>query len=82
MNSEIEETIKQVIGRQKLLSVEDISLDSTLEELGITSLDAISITFDIEDKYGIEIPNDKLRSLRTVRDLVEGMRKLLEADKT
>ncbi len=81
MNHEIEETLKQLIARQKMLSIEDISLDSTLEELGITSLDAISITFDIEDKYGIEIPNEKLRSMRTVGDLVEGMSKLLEVDR-
>ncbi|HID06138.1 MAG TPA: acyl carrier protein, partial [Armatimonadetes bacterium] len=52
MKNAIEQTLKASIARQKMLAVEDISLDSSLEELGISSLDAISLVFDIEDQYG------------------------------
>ena len=60
-----------------MISEDQITLDSSLEELGITSLDSISLVFDIEDKYGIEVPNEKLKQLRTVRDIVEGVDQLL-----
>lgn len=79
MKTEIEQTLKESIARQKMLSIEDISLDSSLEELGVTSLDSISLVFDIEDKYGIEVPNEALKQLRTVRDIVDGVEKLLSS---
>ena len=79
MKTDIEQTLKDSIARQKMLSVEDITLDSSLEELGVTSLDSISLVFDIEDKYGIEVPNEALKQLRTVRDIVDGVEKLLSS---
>ena len=79
MKNAIEQTLKASIARQKMLAVEDISLDSSLEELGISSLDAISLVFDIEDQYGVEVPNEELKKLQTVGDIVEGVNQLLNA---
>ncbi len=79
MKQAIEQTLKESIARQKMLAVEDISLDSSLEELEISSLDAISLVFDIEDQYGVEVPNDELKKLRTVGDIVDGVHQLLGA---
>ena len=81
MKSDIEQTLRESIARQKMLSADEISLDSTLEELGITSLDAISLVFDIEDSFGVEVPNEELKKLRTVRDIVDGVDRLLAARK-
>ncbi|HID72858.1 TPA: acyl carrier protein [Candidatus Micrarchaeota archaeon] len=77
MKKAIEQTLKASIARQKMLAVEDISLDSSLEALDISSLDAISLVFDIEDQYGVEVPNEALKKLHTVRDIVEGVDQLL-----
>lgn len=77
MKKAIEQTLKESIARQKMLAVEDISLDSSLEALDISSLDAISLVFDIEDQYGVEVPNEALKKLHTVRDIVEGVDQLL-----
>jgi len=82
MKTIIEQTLKESIARQKMMSSDEISLDSTLEELGVTSLDAISLVFDIEDQYGVEVPNEELKKLRTVRDIVEGVDRLLSEQKT
>lgn len=79
MKNDIEQTLKESIARQKMLTVEGISLDASLEELDISSLDAISLVFDIEDRYGVEVPNEELKKLRTVRDIVEGVDRLLSA---
>ncbi len=77
MKEAVEQTLKESIARQKMLAVEDISLDSSLEDLNISSLDAISLVFDIEDQYGVEVPNEELKKLRTVGDIVEGVNQLL-----
>ena len=46
--------------------------------MGITSLDSISLVFAIEDKYGVEVPNEELKKVRTVRDIVEGVDALIQ----
>ncbi len=77
--SDIEKTLKESIARQKMVSESEITPESTLDELGITSLDSISLVFDIEDQYGIEVPNEELKKLRTVGDIIDGVEKLLAA---
>ena len=81
MKSDIEQTLKGSIAKQKMISVEDITLDSSLDDLGISSLDSISLVFDIEDKYGVEVPNEELKKVRTIRDIVEGVDALIQAKK-
>jgi acyl carrier protein len=79
MKKDIEQNLKESIARQKMISVEDIALDSSLEALGISSLDSISLVFDIEDKYGVEVPNEQLKRVRTVGDIVDGVDALIQA---
>ena len=81
MKSDIEHTLKQSIAKLKMISVEDITLDSSLEDLGISSLDSISLVFDIEDKYGVEVPNEELKKVRIIRDIVDGVDALIQAKK-
>lgn len=79
MKKDIEQTLKESIARQKMISTENITLDSSLEDLSITSLDAISLVFDVEDKYGVEVPNAELKNIRTLRDIVDGVDALIQA---
>ncbi len=80
MKKDIEQTLKESIAQQKMISIEDIMLDSTLESLEITSLDSISLVFDIEDRYGIEVPNEELKKLGTLQDIVDGVDALLKSE--
>jgi acyl carrier protein len=72
MNQVAEECIA-LIAKQKSITPEQIRLDSTFDELALDSLDRVSLAFDIEEKYGIEIPEDKLGRIRTVSDMVTGI---------
>ena len=72
MNQVAEECIA-LIAKQKSLPPDDIRLDSTFDELGLDSLDRVSLAFDIEEKYDIEIPEDKLGQIKTVSDMVTGI---------
>lgn len=56
---------------------ESIALESSLQDLGLDSLDTITAVFELEDKFGISIPDEDVRSIRTVSDVVEGVRKLV-----
>ncbi|MES9897991.1 MAG: phosphopantetheine-binding protein [Sedimenticola sp.] len=77
MTIDLGKSIKEVIANQKLLDVESVSLDSSLSDLGISSLDAITIVYEIEELFDIEVPNEQLESLQTVQDIVDGISNLV-----
>jgi acyl carrier protein len=47
--------------------------------LGIDSLDVFTLLFELENAFQISIPDDDVRSIHTVNDIVEGVRKLIPA---
>jgi len=46
------------------------------EDLGADSLDVVEILMEIEDKYGIQVPDEVVMSVKTVEDLVNVAEKL------
>lgn len=70
MKEEILNSVVAAIAKQKLIDPDTISDESSLAELGMTSLDAITIVYDIEEKFEIEVPGDVLESFVTVKDIV------------
>ena len=48
---------------------EDITEDARLESLGIDSLKAINILFELEEEFDIEIPNERIAEMITVADI-------------
>lgn len=63
----------------KRIPAEKIALETNLQELGIDSLDVFTLLFELENAFHISIPDDDVRSIRTVNDVVEGVRKLIPA---
>jgi len=68
-----------LIAKQKSISADSITPESTFDELQVDSLDKINLTFEVEDIFAIAIPDDSLNSLRTVGDVVAGVNSLLAA---
>jgi acyl carrier protein len=63
----------ELISKLKQVPAESIHLDSTFEELVIDSLDKVSLAFDVEDLFKIEIPESRLITIRSVQDMVNGI---------
>jgi acyl carrier protein len=78
---ELGEKVIEVIARTQRLPAESVNLDSTFEQLKIDSLDGINIVFELEKEFDIEIPDEGVTNLRSVRDTVEGVRQLIERKK-
>ena len=68
-----------VIARTQHIPPESVTIDSTFEQLKIDSLDGINILFAIESEFDIDIPDDAAKQIRGVRDMVDGIEKLLAA---
>lgn len=75
--AELEQKILSIIQDQKTLPKTDIRPDTQLAELGIDSLDALNILFALEESFGITIPDDQARSIRTVDDMVTTIQGLI-----
>ena len=76
---DIESRIIQLVAKTKNLPVSDVRLDSTFDELQIDSLDKINLSFEVEEMFAIEIPDESLNSLKTVGDVVRGVKGLRAA---
>jgi acyl carrier protein len=79
--NDLDTRVFAVIAKTQRIPIESISLDSTYEELKIDSLDGINIVFELENAFNVSIPDDGVQNMRTVRETVEGIRKLIEQKK-
>jgi acyl carrier protein len=77
MSEDVMTRVVRVIAETQRIPVESISPDSTFEELKIDSLDGINVVFGIENEFNVNIPDDAARSIRSVRDVADGVEKLL-----
>ena len=69
-----------IIAKSKGIPPDTITLASTFEELNIDSLDKINISFEVEEAFNIDIPDEALGTIRTVGDMVDGVTKLQSAN--
>ena len=67
------EKIVEMMCEQFDLTPEDISENTSfVDDLGIDSLDVVELVMELEDAFQMdEIPEEDLKKLRTVGDLVE-----------
>ena len=79
MSEELIARVTGVIARTQKIPPETVTIDKSFEELKIDSLDGINILFALEGEFDVDIPDDAARSIRTIREMVEGIEKLLAA---
>jgi acyl carrier protein len=77
MDEDLAQRVIAVIAKTQHLDAAKITLDSSYEELGIDSLDGVNILFALENELDIAIPDDEAKQIRSVRQTVEGVGKLL-----
>jgi acyl carrier protein len=60
-------------------NIEELQSTTTLEELGLDSLDKVELMFDIEDEFKIRIPDEEYQKLKvtTIQEMVDAIDKFL-----
>jgi acyl carrier protein len=79
MSDEIAQRVLQVIATSKRIPLETVTIDAPFEQLNIDSMDAVEIIFAIENEFDINIPDEDVRAVRSVRQMCEGVEKLVTA---
>ena len=67
----------KVISETQRIPTEGITADSSFEDLKIDSLDGINIVFAIENEFNVSVPDEAAKSIRTVREMAEGVERLI-----
>lgn len=80
----IKDRVIGIIAEQAVLEPSDVTLDSTLEDLGIDSLGLVESIFAIEEEFDISVPfnaNEPTESdfdISTVASIIQGIEKLVK----
>jgi acyl carrier protein len=78
LNNDLTPRILRIIAETQRKDPAQVTIDSTFEELGIDSMDGVNIIFALENEFDINVPDEEVKNIRNVRDMVEGVRKLVE----
>jgi len=82
MSNELIQKVRTVIANTQRIPIETITIDSSFEELGIDSMDGVNILFALENEFNITIPDEAAKQIRNVRQMIEGVEKLLAGGAT
>ena len=64
--------IRAAISAQLNVPAENITPDTRfVEDLKADSLDLVELVMDLEEKYGVEIPDEQLAEVKTVGQIIE-----------
>ena len=85
--SDVASDVIAIIAKKKRVDKPTVELTDRLEDLGLESLDAVEMIFDIEEKFDIEIPynantNNPRTEFKTVGDVVNAVGELVAQKKS
>lgn len=74
----MEETLKEVIANIMKVDKSTITNETDFKnDLKCDSIELFSIIMAMEEKYGKEIPNDKLMDIKTVGDAINAIKEIM-----
>ena len=79
--SDVAQDVMAIIKKKIRVERDQIAMDDRLQDLGLESLDALELVFDIEEKFDVEIPVNaneaNIGGFETVADIVRAVEKLV-----
>jgi acyl carrier protein len=75
--NDIESRIIELVAKSKDLPASSVGMETTFDELQIDSLEKVNLSFEVEEMFSIQIPDESLNSLKTVGDIVRGVEQLV-----
>ncbi len=66
------ERLRQIVAKQLRIDTDNVTMETNIiEDLGADSLDLVEMLMSIEDKLGINIPDEDVAKFKTVGDFVQ-----------
>jgi acyl carrier protein len=68
---EIRTALADIVNEVAGVDVDDVQLDkSFIDDLDVDSLSMVEVVVEAEEKFGVTIPDDEVKNLKTVGDAV------------
>jgi acyl carrier protein len=85
--SDVASDVLAIIAKKKRVEKPNVEMSDRLEDLGLESLDAVEMIFDLEEKFDIQIPynantNNPRTEFETVADVVKAVENLVAQKKS
>jgi acyl carrier protein len=78
--ADIAEQVRRIIAEQLMVELDEVTDDASfIEDLGADSLDTVEMIMEIEDEFGIEIPDEDAEKIQTVGQAIEYVKQKVEA---
>ena len=74
---EIFEKVRAVIAEKKGMESSAVLITDSFEDLNMDSLDSVELISELEDFFQVSIPNQELLQIKTVREAVDSLTKLI-----
>lgn len=75
--NDVTQRVLKIIADNQKKDLSLVTIESSFEDLGIDSMDAVNIVFALENEFNVNVPDEEMKNIRSVRDIVEGMHKLV-----
>lgn len=76
VNDKMNNEVKEIISNLTQIAKEDIDSREPFINSGIDSFNLVEIVYAIENKYEIDIPQNKIATVRNLDDFIELIRSL------
>jgi acyl carrier protein len=74
---DIFEKVRAVIAEKKGMEPTAVLITDSFEDLNMDSLDSVELISELEDHFQVSIPNQELLQIKTVKEAVDSLTKLV-----
>ncbi|MEM1301532.1 MAG: acyl carrier protein [Pseudomonadota bacterium] len=84
----VADQVRSILAEQAMLDLDDVTAQSTLEDLGLDSLGLVEVIFAIEETFDVQVPfnaNEPDKSdfdISSVQKIIDGVQSLIDAQAT
>jgi acyl carrier protein len=72
----LEEKVVKLVMEQLDVTKEECVLEASfIDDLGADSLDLVELIMEMEEKFGVEIADEELEKIRTIKDVIDFLAK-------
>ncbi|MFI4974425.1 MAG: acyl carrier protein [Caulobacterales bacterium] len=74
-----EEELLALVAEEALVDTDKLVKTATLEDIGLDSIDLVSIVFAVEERYGVEITEDAFARTDTLGQVLDKLQTMIAA---
>ncbi len=72
----LENKVREMIAKQLDLDIKEVNPEASfLEDLGADSLDVVELIMQMEEEFGLQIPDEDAEKIKTVQDAIDYIKK-------